>query len=74
MILPNDLLINQKLPQYQEDAHVVDLDVDGTGSTALFGVFDGHAGAEVAAFCARHIVCRPQAHTIWDLLGEASVY
>ncbi|KIZ02163.1 hypothetical protein MNEG_5799 [Monoraphidium neglectum] len=38
-----------------EDAHVVDLDVDGTGSTALFGVFDGHAGAEVAAFCARHI-------------------
>ena len=39
----------------QEDAHAVDLDIDGQ-HTALFGVFDGHAGKEVAAYCARHIV------------------
>jgi hypothetical protein len=38
-----------------EDAHAVQLDIDGK-HTALFGVFDGHAGKEVAAYCARHIV------------------
>jgi hypothetical protein len=38
-----------------EDAHAVHLDIDGK-HTALFGVFDGHAGKEVAAYCARHIV------------------
>lgn len=40
----------------QEDAHAISLDVDGETRTALFGVFDGHAGSEAAAFCARHIV------------------
>jgi serine/threonine protein phosphatase PrpC len=38
-----------------EDAHAVHLSMDSK-HTALFGVFDGHAGKEVAAFCARHIV------------------
>ena len=37
---------------------MVDLGVGGSASTALFGVFDGHAGSEAAAFCARHIVGR----------------
>ena len=40
----------------QEDAHAVDLEIDSAGDTACFGVFDGHAGGEAAAFCARHIV------------------
>ncbi|KAG2482439.1 hypothetical protein HYH03_018610 [Edaphochlamys debaryana] len=38
-----------------EDAHVVNLDIDGRG-TALFAVFDGHSGREVSSFCAQHIV------------------
>lgn len=33
----------------------MDLNLDDK-HTALFGVFDGHAGKEVAAYCARHIV------------------
>ncbi|WIA31915.1 hypothetical protein OEZ86_002775 [Tetradesmus obliquus] len=37
-----------------EDAHLVDLHVDDQG-TALFGVFDGHAGKEVASYCAQHM-------------------
>lgn len=39
----------------QEDAHAIDLSLDGK-ETALFGVFDGHAGKEVAAYCANHLV------------------
>lgn len=40
-----------------EDAHVVALDVDDEkkGNMALFGVFDGHGGKEVAKFCAIHM-------------------
>eukprot|EP00882_Tetradesmus_deserticola_P000651 GHRQ01000710.1.p1 GENE.GHRQ01000710.1~~GHRQ01000710.1.p1 ORF type:complete len:379 (+),score=140.48 GHRQ01000710.1:319-1455(+) len=37
-----------------EDAHLVDLHIDDQG-TALFGVFDGHAGKEVASYCAQHM-------------------
>jgi hypothetical protein len=39
----------------QEDAHLLDLNIDDKG-TALFGVFDGHAGREVARYCASHMV------------------
>lgn len=40
-----------------EDAHIVALDVDDEkkGNMALFGVFDGHGGKEVAKFCAVHM-------------------
>jgi len=38
-----------------EDAHVIDLNFDKKG-TALFGVFDGHGGKEVALFAHHHIV------------------
>lgn len=48
-----------------EDAHAVDLNIDDK-HTALFGVFDGHAGKEVAAYCARHIVSGGQ-----HMLGPA---
>mmetsp|Transcript_3025 Transcript_3025/g.9421 ORF Transcript_3025/g.9421 Transcript_3025/m.9421 type:complete len:351 (-) Transcript_3025:449-1501(-) len=36
-----------------EDAHIMGAGVDGG---TLFGVFDGHGGAEVARFVARHMV------------------
>jgi len=44
-----------------EDAHVVSLSKNNSprgqpwGRSALFGVFDGHGGAQVAKFCARHL-------------------
>lgn len=41
-----------------EDAHVVNLEMEKSGDEskiALFGVFDGHGGKEVAKFCAVHL-------------------
>lgn len=37
-----------------EDAHVT-ISVLGVENLALFGVFDGHGGREVAAFCQKHL-------------------
>ena len=39
-----------------EDAHVTETDVLGRPDSAVFGVFDGHGGAEVARFCERHLM------------------
>jgi protein phosphatase 1G len=36
----------------QEDAHNVVLSFDGDPRKALFAVYDGHGGAEVAKYCA----------------------
>ncbi len=42
----------------QQDMHAVHLDLqsEGQASTALFAVFDGHGGSEVAKFCAEAVV------------------
>lgn len=37
-----------------EDAHTAELDIDGKKS-AFFGVFDGHAGTDVAIYASRHV-------------------
>lgn len=37
-----------------EDAHIHYSDIDGDQDTALFGVFDGHGGKEVAVYVSRH--------------------
>ena len=39
----------------QEDAHVAVLNLDGRSDSAFFGIFDGHGGAQVAKFCAKHM-------------------
>ena len=39
-----------------EDAHLAETQVDSDTNTCLFGVFDGHGGAEVAKFCQRYMV------------------
>ena len=38
-----------------EDAHVCAPNLGGYKDLALFGVFDGHGGAEVAQFCAKYL-------------------
>ena len=37
-----------------EDAHITSMNLAGDPKSALFAVFDGHGGSEVAKFCARH--------------------
>lgn len=39
-----------------EDAHLAETSVGNDASMSLFGVFDGHGGAEVAKFCQKHFV------------------
>ena len=38
-----------------EDAHVCEPNLSDSNDTALYGVFDGHCGAEVARYVGRHI-------------------
>ena len=38
-----------------EDAHLTALDFDKSRRLALFAVFDGHGGPEVAKYCAEHL-------------------
>ena len=37
-----------------EDAHICNPDFDKTNGAALFAIFDGHGGIEVAIFCERN--------------------
>lgn len=37
-----------------EDAHIMDGNI--AEDTAIFGVFDGHGGKEVAIFVAKHFI------------------
>jgi protein phosphatase 1G len=39
-----------------EDAHLAEAQIDGESGISLFGVFDGHGGAEVARFCQRYMI------------------
>eukprot|EP00878_Enallax_costatus_P010263 GHUV01010713.1.p1 GENE.GHUV01010713.1~~GHUV01010713.1.p1 ORF type:complete len:257 (+),score=65.25 GHUV01010713.1:284-1054(+) len=38
-----------------EDAHIAEVGLAGDATTAVFGVFDGHGGAEVAKFCQKYM-------------------
>ncbi|KAK9843641.1 hypothetical protein WJX81_000782 [Elliptochloris bilobata] len=38
-----------------EDAHATVLQLDPEGTTAMFGVFDGHGGKQVAKYTAQHL-------------------
>ena len=39
----------------QEDSHIAELNYNGDNKLALFGVFDGHGGKEVAHFTKQHL-------------------
>ena len=39
---------------FQEDAHVANAKFNSNENEALFGVFDGHGGREVAVFSNKH--------------------
>lgn len=39
-----------------QDAYIAELKVEGFPDMAIFGVFDGHGGSEVAKFVANHFV------------------
>jgi protein phosphatase 1G len=38
-----------------EDAHIAEVGLSGDPACAIFGVFDGHGGAEVAKFCQKYM-------------------
>ncbi|KAF6255979.1 protein phosphatase 2C [Scenedesmus sp. NREL 46B-D3] len=38
-----------------EDAHIAEVGLSGHPGCAIFGVFDGHGGAEVAKFCQKYM-------------------
>jgi protein phosphatase 1G len=38
-----------------EDAHIAEVGLSGDPGCAIFGVFDGHGGAEVAKFCQKYM-------------------
>ena len=38
-----------------EDAHLAEVAVNSDPHTAVFAVFDGHGGAEVAKFCQKYL-------------------
>lgn len=43
-----------------EDAHIAQLEVANDPNVCIFGVFDGHGGAEVAKFCQKYMVTELQ--------------
>ena len=47
-------MVSKDILILKEDAHLVDLAFNGEQERALFGVFDGHGGREVAAYCGKH--------------------
>ena len=51
-----------------EDAHIIGSEV---GDSTFFGVFDGHGGAEVARYVARHMMS--QVESDWDSRPETSL-
>lgn len=56
-----------------EDAHVAQIGLQGDPDAALFAVFDGHCGSEVAQFAARYVVSQLERTQGWQAGSQAGV-
>jgi len=58
--------------KHMEDAHLAmpSLNGPGWGDTALFGVMDGHGGAQVAEFCEKHLPAEIASGSCDDIAGS----
>lgn len=54
------LISSEGLVAVQEDTYAAEVPLDGTYGEAMFGLYDGHGGAEVARFSALHMVRIPK--------------
>lgn len=56
-----------------EDAHLAETTLPDDAATAIFGVFDGHGGSEVAKFCQKHMAAEFNRFKDGDNVEEALV-
>mmetsp|Transcript_4471 Transcript_4471/g.7470 ORF Transcript_4471/g.7470 Transcript_4471/m.7470 type:complete len:379 (+) Transcript_4471:202-1338(+) len=56
-----------------EDAHVAETALPEDPETAIFGVFDGHGGAEVAKFCQKYLIAEFQRLKASSSVDEALI-
>lgn len=56
-----------------EDAHLAETSMPDDPNTAIFGVFDGHGGSEVAKFCQKYMAQEFSKLKVDDNVEEALI-